>query len=352
MLTCCSIANFGRDPSKVTIWGESAGSISVFDQMALYDGNYFYKGNPLFRAAIMDSGSVVPADPVDCPKAQDIYNTVVAHAGCSGSADTLACLRTVDYETFLTAANSVPGIFDYQAVDLSYLPRPDGTVLTQSPEILAINGQFAPVPFIIGDQEDEGTLFSLSQSNISTTKDIVDYLSYFYFKDVTRQQVQDLVDLYPDDPTQGSPFRTGALNNVCPQFKRLAALLGDLVFTLTRRVFLHYSVIAHPDVPSWSYLASYDYGTPVLGTFHASDILVAYGYTPDFASASIQNYYSSFIVNLDPNKGVTGLPNWPNWSEAGRQLINFNALSNDQLQDTFREGAYEFLVANATKFHI
>jgi hypothetical protein len=32
------------------------GAISVFDQMALYNGNNTYKGKPLFRSGIMDSG--------------------------------------------------------------------------------------------------------------------------------------------------------------------------------------------------------------------------------------------------------------------------------------------------------
>jgi hypothetical protein len=73
-----NIAAFGGDPDKVTIWGESAGSISVLDQMALYDGDHTYKGKPLFRAGIMNSGSIVPADPVDCPKGQAIYDTVCA----------------------------------------------------------------------------------------------------------------------------------------------------------------------------------------------------------------------------------------------------------------------------------
>jgi acetylcholinesterase len=120
------------------------------------DGDHTYKGKPLFRAGIMNSGSVVPADPVDCPKGEVVYNAVVKAAGCSSAASSLDCLRSVDYTTFLNAANSVPGLLGYNSVALSYVPRPDGVVLTASPDVLIGAGKYAKVPVIIGDQEDEG----------------------------------------------------------------------------------------------------------------------------------------------------------------------------------------------------
>jgi carboxylesterase type B len=245
----------------------------------------------------------------------------------------------------------VPGILSFNTVALSYLPRPDGKVLTESPDALVAAGKYAKVPFIVGDQEDEGTLFGLFTSNLSSTADVSNYLSTIFFPDADKGLIDDLVGTYQTTTEDGSPFRTFILNNIYPQFKRVSAILGDITFTLTRRVFLETAALVHPDVPSWSYLATYDFGTPILGTFHGSDLLqVFYGILPNNAARSIRGYYFSFIYDLDPNSNNDD-DEWPQWSE-GQQLVKFKALSNELLKDDFRQDSFELLKENVAQFRI
>ncbi|KAH6953844.1 Alpha/Beta hydrolase protein [Ilyonectria sp. MPI-CAGE-AT-0026] len=338
-----NIAAFGGDPDAVTIWGESAGAMSVFSQMALYDGNNTYKSRPLFRGAIMNSGSLTPAEPVDGVKAQGIFDTVVREAGCDAAPDAekLDCLRGLDYKTFADAATKVPSFQGYHSVAFSYTPRPDGHIITASAEVLAQKQKYATVPMIIGNQENEGTVFGIFTYNITTKAETISYLNEILFRNATREQVSGLVNTYSrcsaDDSLDASA------NDTYPEFKRLTAILGDFEFILISRIFLD---SAPESVPAWSYLATYERGTPILGTYHVSDLPRMFAKT-DEVSRGIQDRFIAFVNSLDPNDSVAdpadnASTRWPSWHES-RQLLEFGANSTGLLDGDFRSSSLEYI---------
>ncbi|GKT76844.1 lipase [Colletotrichum tofieldiae] len=227
----------GGDPNKAVIWGESVGVISVFDQMTPYDGDNTYKSRPLFRVSFPPIHLTTPKD-----------RPIVQAAGCAGSPDTLDCIRGVSYGTFLRAATFLPTILSYEALALAYVPKPDGVVFRDSPDILEKEGRYAAVPMIIGNQKDDpGAL---------TTSQLVDYFE-LYFHNASRVQLTTLVDTYDRRISAGSSFGTDIFSKIYPGFKSRAAILGELVLTKAR----------YPAVPAWSYLNSCNYGTPMIGIF-------------------------------------------------------------------------------------
>ena len=52
------------------------------------------------------------------------------------------------------------------------------------------------------------------------------------------------------DVTQGSPYGTGSLNALTPQFKRIASIQGDITFQGPRRFFLEHLA---PKQHAWSF---------------------------------------------------------------------------------------------------
>lgn len=93
----------------------------------------------------------------------------------------------------------------------------------------------------------------------STDVEALDYIHNNYLPNANIDEMDAIASDYPSNPRDGSPFNTHNLNAITPEFKRLAAIQGDLFFQGPRRLLLH-SRSGKKDI--WTY------GTPLLRTPH------------------------------------------------------------------------------------
>ncbi|KAJ7266558.1 carotenoid ester lipase [Mycena rebaudengoi] len=333
------IGAFGGDPARVVIGGISAGAISV--GMLLLSNHQH--SNTLFHGAFMVSGSPITTGSV--ADGQPHYDQLVAANNCSEAPDSLQCLKSVPFDSFMATVNNTRNIFSFSSANNIWRPRVDGDVIVQDPFISVNEKLFAKIPLVTGDDDDEGTLFSLSTTNITTNAEFLDYIHSNYLPLATPAQIQKLGLLYPDDPTQGSPFDTGAANQLTPEFKRLSAFQGDYTFTGPRRFLLEHAS-ARQD--TWSYLVKRGKATPFIGASHLGDIGIWF---PSNSNETIGvDVPLNFINTLDPNrsaapKSSSRLPIfWPTWKAGSRPLFTLSDPQNVNITaEDFRVDAIKYL---------
>ncbi|OCH89486.1 alpha/beta-hydrolase [Obba rivulosa] len=317
------IHRFGGDHTRVTLWGANAGSISAAFQMLNNEGD----SEGLFSGAWMSGGFPLPLN--NYTQLQGTYELLVNQTSCAGSSDSLQCLRQLPYETLLNAMLNVSPDQRFGRWQVVL----DDDFIKDQPETSLKEGRIARVPYVISDTEDEGTQTALNLTSITTDEDVATYLTVDGLPGLPQEQVSQILALYPSDPAAGSPFGTGDLYAITPQYKRMAAIIGDLEFHAQRRFFLNQTSYRQP---AWSYLSK-QFKLPFLGSTDISDLINLYG------PGDLTDRLIYFTARENPNNG-TGVF-WPQYTIEERLQLNIQNDSSFTIEpDTFRSEGINLLL--------
>ncbi|EIN13236.1 alpha/beta-hydrolase [Punctularia strigosozonata HHB-11173 SS5] len=299
-----NIASFGGDPTKVTIWGQSAGGGSV-EAHILFPAN-----RTLFRAGIADS-STGPFKSSPYPHQYDEpgkpYARLTSMVGCPLDSTSFACLQRIPFEIQQTLMNVSNSLIEDTLNGQLWQPAvgPPGSLLPERQSARIASGAFARVPYLAGTNNNEGTRLSVDVYN--RTHDPADEDALFddfvgrLILDKTTLSAETLATiraLYPANGTNnGAPFQTGD-----SLFDRAEAWYGDNMYLAPR--------LAHG---SELKLLFGRYGVP---SSHAE-------FATNFTDA-----YINFVHDMDPG------PSWPRYTADSKLVLqwtkdNITAIDDD-----------------------